>query len=107
MVQTASDMLPLGSAAPDFRLVDAVGGHEFSLADFPANLPLLVMFICNHCPFVVHVRGEFASLARDYEGRLAIVAINSNSAQTHPQDGPEHMRSLAREMGWTFPFLFD
>jgi peroxiredoxin len=107
MVRTASDMLPLGTAAPDFRLRDAVTGNEVSLSDVAGDLPLLVMFICNHCPYVIHVRGEFARLAADYDGRLAIVAINSNSIETHPQDGPENMRALASELGWTFPFLFD
>ncbi|HEY2776191.1 MAG TPA: thioredoxin family protein [Candidatus Binatia bacterium] len=107
MVQTASDMLELGTAAPDFRLVDAVGGRTFSLADLPQRLPLLVMFLCNHCPFVVHVRDQFAELQRDYEGRISIVAINSNSIASHPQDGPEHMRDLATRLGWKFPFLFD
>lgn len=107
MVRTASDMLPLGTAAPDFRLPDAVTGRDVALADLPRDRPLLVMFICNHCPYVVHVRSEFARLARDYDGRLAIVAINANSLATHPQDGPANMRSLALELGWTFPFLFD
>lgn len=107
MVRTASDMLPLGTAAPDFRLKDAVSGRDVSLADFPAARPLLVMFVCNHCPYVVHVRAEFPRLARDYGGRLSIVAINANSLATHPQDGPGPMRELALAEGWSFPFLFD
>lgn len=107
MVRTASDMLPLGTAAPDFRLPDAVTGREVALGDLPRDEPLLVMFLCNHCPYVVHVRSQFAGLAGDYGKRISIVAINSNSIQTHPQDGPEHMRALATELGWTFPFLFD
>lgn len=107
MVKTASDMLPLGTPAPDFRLEDAVSGRTVALADFPAERPLLVVFLCNHCPYVVHVRGEFGRLERDYAGRLSIVGINANSLQTHPQDGPEHMRELALELGWSFPFLFD
>jgi thiol-disulfide isomerase/thioredoxin len=107
MVKTASDMLPLGTAAPDFRLRDAVSGKDFALADLPSDRPLLVMFICNHCPYVVHVRDEFARLAGDYDGRLAIIAINSNDLATHPQDGPVHMKELATRLGWKFPFLFD
>ena len=107
MVRTASDMLPLGTPAPDFRLPDSVTGREVALGDFAAERPLLVMFICNHCPYVVHVRGEFARLEQDYDGRLSIVAINANSLDTHPQDGPGHMRALATELGWKFPFLFD
>jgi len=107
MVQTASDMLALGTAAPDFCLKDAASSRDVSLADFPTDRPLLVMFVCNHCPFVVHVRDEIGRLARDYEGRVALVAINANSLETHPQDGPGPMRTLALELGWTFPFLFD
>jgi thiol-disulfide isomerase/thioredoxin len=107
MVQTASDMLPLGTPAPGFCLEDAVSGRNVLLDEQPVDRPLLVMFICNHCPYVVHVRGEFARLQDDYAGRLSIVAINSNSVETHPQDGPEHMRALAGELGWHFPFLFD
>ncbi|MFN2375371.1 MAG: thioredoxin family protein [Candidatus Binatia bacterium] len=107
MVKTASDMLPLGTPAPDFRLRDAVSGREMTLADQAADRPLLVMFICNHCPYVVHVRDELRRLADDYAGRLSIVAINSNSLATHPQDGPEHMKELATRLGWPFPFLFD
>lgn len=107
MVRTASDMLPLGTEAPNFRLPDAVSGREVSLAELPADRPLLVMFVCNHCPYVVHVRDEFPRLAQDYEGRLAIVAINANSLATHPQDGPGPMRQLALEQRWSFPFLFD
>jgi thiol-disulfide isomerase/thioredoxin len=107
MVRTASDMLPLGTAAPPFRLKDTVSGLDVSLDDFPADRPLLVMFLCNHCPYVVHVRDELTRLARDYDERIGIVAINANSLETHPQDGPEHMRALANELGWSFPFLFD
>jgi thiol-disulfide isomerase/thioredoxin len=100
-------MLPLGTPAPGFCLEDAVSGRNVLLDEQPGDRPLLVMFICNHCPYVVHVRGEFARLQDDYAERLSIVAINSNSVETHPQDGPEHMRTLAKELGWRFPFLFD
>jgi peroxiredoxin len=103
-----SQMLPLGTAAPDFSLPDAVSGKTVSLEDFAGKPALLVLFICNHCPFVVHVRDEFGRIERDYGKRgLAMVAINSNDEKTHPEDGPKHMQSLAREMGWGFPFLFD
>ena len=107
MVKTASDMLPLGTQAPDFRLPDSVTGKDVALSQLPADRPLLLMFLCNHCPYVVHVRDEFPRLAADYDGRLAIVAINSNSLETHPQDGPDAMHALATEEGWSFPFLFD
>ncbi len=108
MAETPSTMLQLGTEAPDFSLIDAVSGRAMSLADFAGERALLVMFICNHCPFVVHVRGEFVRMQEDYGARgLAIVAINSNSIETHPQDGPRHMKELAGREGWRFPFLFD
>jgi thiol-disulfide isomerase/thioredoxin len=107
MVQTPSTMLPLGSHAPDFRLQEPATGQIRSLTEFKAPV-LVVMFICNHCPFVIHVRDQISRLARDYaETGVDFVAINSNSAESHPQDGPEHMAELVRELGWKFPFLFD
>jgi peroxiredoxin len=107
MVNTPSTMLPLQTEAPDLSLTDAVSGKIVSLADFKGTA-VLVMFICNHCPFVIHVRDEITGLANDYADReLAFVAVNSNSIETHPQDGPDKMKELAGEMGWTFPFLFD
>jgi len=108
MVETASNMLPLGTKAPPFTLRDAVSGKTVSLQDFGRTPALLVMFICNHCPFVVHVRDEIGRVAREYAARgVPIVAINANSIKTHPQDGPEHMKTLAQREGWSFPFLFD
>lgn len=108
MAGTPSNMLPLGTQAPEFALRNAVDGSAVTLKDFEGSEALLVMFICNHCPFVIHVRDELARLASDYLPRgLAIVAINSNSSVTHPQDGPEHMKELALSQGWEFPFLFD
>ena len=116
MARTPSTMiLELGAQAPAFSLPDYSPGadpsHPVSLDQVasPANKtrPFLIMFLCNHCPFVVHVRGEFARLERDYGHRISIVAINSNSVETHPQDGPDSMRELALELGWRFPFLLD
>ncbi len=107
MVQTPSTMMPIGTKAPDFRLQEPASGKTWSLADFRSPT-LLVMFICNHCPFVVHVRDELTRLARDYAPKgVDVVAINANSAESHPQDGPDHMAEMARELGWEFPFLFD
>jgi peroxiredoxin len=108
MVMTPSTMMSLGTRAPDFTLTNAVDGKEVSLSDFADSKALLVMFICNHCPFVVHVRDEFGKIEKEYQAKgLRIVAINSNSLETHPQDGPEHMKEQATELGWGFPFLFD
>lgn len=107
-MSVTSTMLALGTPVPPFTLTNAVDGRPVSSSDFAAKEALLVMFICNHCPYVVHVRDEITRVARDYLPRgVGIVAINSNSAVTHPQDGPEHMRTLAHELGWQFPFVFD
>ena len=108
MAATHSTMMPLGVHAPAFALPDAVSGRIVHLSDFDGRPALLVMCICNHCPYVIHVREEFARLEHDFAPRgLAIVAINANSEKTHPQDGPKHMAELVREQGWHFPFLFD
>ncbi len=108
MAETPSTMLPLGTKAPDFTLTDAVSGRKFSLKDFSGAQALVVMFICNHCPFVIHVRDEIGRIARDYKAKgVAFAAINANSEESHPQDGPPHMKQLAEELGWDFPFLFD
>ncbi len=107
MVNTPSTMLPLQTEAPDFSLENAVTGKTVSLSDLDGKA-YLIMFICNHCPFVIHVRDEITRIAKEYGERgVAVVGINSNSAETHPQDGPDKMKELARELGWTFPFLFD
>jgi len=108
MVATPSTMLPLGTAIPDFRLRNAVDGRSVSPSDFADARALFVMFICNHCPFVQHVKPELGRLVRDYgPAGVAILAINSNDLDEYPQDGPEHMQRLAREEGWDFPFLVD
>jgi peroxiredoxin len=100
-------MLALGTAAPGFRLPD-FDGRVHALEDFNAAPALLVAFICNHCPFVKHVRGEFAAFAREFAPRgLAVVAINSNDLDSYPQDGPDAMRQEAAELGYGFPYLVD
>ncbi len=101
-------MLALGTPAPAFSLPDVVSGEMVSLADLDPRKALLVMFICKHCPFVKHIESELASLGRDYQVQpLEIVAISSNSLQTHPQDGPEQLKLQAQEQGFNFPYLFD
>jgi peroxiredoxin len=108
MVETASTMrLPLGAKAPSFDLPDP-SGRRFDLAGFESSPALLVAFICQHCPYVKHVRAGFASLAADYQKRgVAVVAIASNDAQAYPQDGPEGMAREALTARYTFPYLFD
>jgi thiol-disulfide isomerase/thioredoxin len=100
-------MLPLGSALPAFELTDAITGKSFSSRQIGPR-GALVMFICNHCPFVIHVRPQLIKVANAaVERGLTVYAINSNSAETHPQDGPQHMKELATSEKWRFPFLFD
>jgi peroxiredoxin len=100
-------MLALGTRAPDFSLPD-YDGRQHALQDMAAAPALLVAFICNHCPFVRHLRNEFAAFAREYRARgLAVVAINSNDLDAYPQDGPDAMRAEAAEFGYEFPYLVD
>jgi peroxiredoxin len=107
MALTESTMLPLGTPAPDFRLPDPEG-REVALSDFSGAPALLVAFLCNHCPFVKHVRAAFAELAREYQERgVVVVAINSNDFEAHPDDSPAKMRAEIRAVGYTFPYLVD
>lgn len=100
-------MLPLGTAAPDFCLPDP-NGRLVRLSDFSAQPALLTMFICNHCPYVKHVRTELTQLGKAYAARgVALVAINSNDVASYPEDGPSEMAREAAEAGYGFPYLFD
>jgi peroxiredoxin len=107
MVLTPSTMIGLGTKAPAFSL-PGTDGRMHSLPDFAGKKALLVMFICNHCPYVKHVADELARLGRDYQAMGAgIVAISSNSVESHPADSPEKMIEEARTRGYTFPYLYD
>jgi len=107
MAATSSTMLELGTRAPDFSLPDT-DGRMVSLADYRDASGLLVMFICNHCPYVQHVRHELARLGKDYlRGGVAIVAINSNDVRAYPDDRPERMKEEKELVGYPFPYLFD
>ncbi len=107
MVQTASTMLPLGTEAPGFSLPDA-HGEQMSLKDFADAPVLLVIFMCNHCPFVKHVIEDLASLAKEYQEKgVAVVGINANDVQKHPDDHPDRMAELVQAKGLTFPYLYD
>ncbi len=107
MVKTASTMLPLGTKAPDFSLVN-VDGQVVSLGDFEEASALLMIFMCNHCPFVQHLADELASLAREFQAQgVGVVGINSNDVSTHPGDSPEQMVHAVEERGYTFPYLYD
>lgn len=103
-----STMLALGTPLPSFTLENAVDGARVASSDLRGERGVLVMFLCNHCPYVVHVRPELAKVAAEALAQgFSVVAINSNSVRVSPQDGPSHMKELAREDGWRFPFLFD
>ncbi len=107
MVLTPSTMLPLGTKAPDFSLMN-VDGQMVSLGDFAKSKALLVVFMCNHCPYVKHVAPGLAQLARDYQSRgVAVVGINSNDTSKYPADSPEQMVLESENRGYTFPYLFD
>lgn len=100
--------MPLTSRAPDFELLESVTGSTRKLDDFEGFPALLVMFICNHCPFVVHLKVDLVKLAKQYIPKgLAVVAISANSVKTHPQDGPDFMAKEAKELGYPFPYLYD
>ena len=108
MALTESTMLELGTPAPDFSLPDTVSGQKITLASFAEKDALLVMFLCVHCPYVIHVKEELARLSRDYgDSALGMVAISANSIETHPQDGPENLKYMAGELGFSFPYCYD
>lgn len=108
MVRTASTMLELGTAVPDFSLPDVVSGKIVSLSSFAGEKALLVEFLCRHCPYVQHVKDEVARLGRDYAGRgLGIVAISSNDAAAYREDSPARLKEMALELGLVFPFCYD
>ena len=107
MAVTPSTMSPLGTAAPGFTLPDPRTGYSVSLADY-AGAPLLVIFMCNHCPFVVHVMDELVALGEWCRSQgCGVVAVSSNDVTTHPDDGPEKMAALAEQRGFSFAYLYD
>ena len=107
MVMTASAMLPLGTLAPYFNLPDTQG-KSVSIDDFKDAKALLVVFMCNHCPFVKHILKNFIKLVKDYQPKgVAVVGISSNDVESFPDDSPPMMAKVARQMGFTFPYLYD
>lgn len=108
MALTPSTMLPLGTHAPAFRLPDAVSGRALGLEDVKGARGTLVMFICNHCPYVKHVNAELVRLAKDYAAKgVGAVAISANDAQNYPEDAPAKMREYAQRLGYPFSYLHD
>ncbi|WP_138433884.1 thioredoxin family protein [Winogradskyella algicola] len=108
MALTPSNMLPLGTKAPDFNLVDTKDNQTKSLTELKGKNGTLVMFICNHCPFVIHVNEQLVKLANDYKTKgINCIAISSNDVENYPQDGPDKMKTHAEENHYPFPYLYD
>ena len=108
MAYTESKMLPLGTSAPDFELPDTLNGGVFRLHNMPKHRATVVMFLCNHCPYVLYVNPEIVNIAKAYSSKdVAFIGISSNDAQAYPEDGPDKMAAHARAVGYTFPYLYD
>ena len=108
MAETPSNMLELGTKAPDFTLPDTVSGKTISLSEAKSDKATVIMFICNHCPFVKHVNEELVRLANDYIALgISFVAISSNDVENYPEDSPEKMKENAQRLGYPFPYLYD
>lgn len=108
MARTPSNMLALGTKAPDFNLLDTVSNTRRSLKEVSGEKGTVIMFICNHCPFVVHVNPEISRLGREYQSKgIGFVAISSNDVVNYPDDAPHLMKQKAAEEGYTFPYLYD
>ena len=108
MAITPSSMIALGTKAFGFKLPDTVSGKTLSLDDLKSDKATLIMFICNHCPFVKHVNNELIRLANDYMPKgVSFIAISSNDVINHPEDSPDKMRIAAKELGYPFPYLYD
>ena len=108
MALTPSNMLPIGTVAPNFLLQDTVSGNYLSLDQLKSDRATVIMFICNHCPFVIHVNPEIVKLANDYKSKgVSFIAISSNDVEKHPDDSPEFMRIVAKVLQFPFPYLYD
>ena len=108
MALTESNMLPLGTIAPEFTLPDTVSGKMMGLSDILSDTATLIVFSCNHCPYVLHINEGLVALAKDYQAKgVAFAAISSNNVEKYPADSPELMTALAKEAGYTFPYLYD
>ncbi|MFB9052592.1 thioredoxin family protein [Formosa undariae] len=108
MSDTLSTMMPLGTKAPDFTLQDTISDTELSLNDIKGEHATVIFFICNHCPFVLHVNTQLVQLAKDYKSKgVNCIAISSNDIENYPQDAPDKMKLVAKREGYIFPYLFD
>lgn len=108
MAQTPSNMLPLGTTAPDFTLVNTINNKKIHLQEYKGVKGTLIMFICNHCPFVIHINEALVALANHYQKEgINFIAISSNDAESYPQDGPDKMKMHAFNNQYPFPYLYD
>ncbi|WP_136480604.1 thioredoxin family protein [Cognatitamlana onchidii] len=108
MARTPSNMLPLGTKAPYFELLDTVSGKLMNLDNLKGKNGTVIMFICNHCPFVIHVNSQLISLANEFQSKdISFIAISSNDVINYPQDSPENMKKHAVTEGYPFPYLYD
>lgn len=108
MALTESNMLPLGTKAPDFNLPDTISNTMMSLSDLASDKATVIMFLCNHCPYVIHVNPEIVRVVQDYQPKgVAFVGISSNDVVYYPQDGPDKMKTHAAWAGYNFPYLYD
>ncbi len=108
MARTPSNMLPLGTEAPEFALLDTVSSNILTLDGLKGENGTVIMFICNHCPFVIHVNSEIIAIANQYKSKgISFIAISSNDVENYPQDGPDKMKVHAKTVGYPFPYLYD
>ena len=108
MVMTPSSMMPLGTKAPNFKLVDVVSDKTLTLTELKGEKATVIIFMCNHCPYVIHVLNQLVSLNKDYQNRgISFISISSNDVQNYPEDSPQKMKDLAEGLGNPFPYLFD
>ncbi len=108
MARTPSNMLPLGTIAPNFNLLDTVSNKVLSLQNLKGDRATVIMFICNHCPFVIHINSEIVSIAKAYsEKGISFIAISSNDVINYPQDAPDKMKIHAKDENYPFPYLYD
>lgn len=108
MAETPSTMIPLGTTAPDFRLLDTLSNKEVSLSNLKSDIATVIMFICNHCPYVKHIQEKLVEVAQSYQEKgIHFIAINSNDVDAYPDDSPDKMREIAKKYQYPFPYLFD
>lgn len=108
MSLTPSNMVPIGTEAPNFHLKDTVSGNYYSLDDLKSNVATVIMFICNHCPFVIHVNQELVNIANEYKSKgVAFIAISSNDVEGYPEDSPDKMSIVAKVLKFPYPYLYD